>query len=202
VRRRRSGRVAGPGAAGQGRRQPVGAAMVIRQTTAPVASRITLIRPTPGRSNGSRSTWPPRPTTLAVRASTSSTAMWTVIHVILDDYAAHKHPSVRKWLARPPAGWSTSRRPRVPGGTSPRPSSPPPNVSNLGDNRAGDGHRDHHRLRARRPGAVRQRPLGGDDADRGVTARPTAPYALELVLRSSTSKEQAGPPFQRSCALQ
>jgi transposase len=25
-----------------------------------------------------------------------------VIHVILDNYAAHKHPNVRKWLARHP----------------------------------------------------------------------------------------------------
>ena len=38
-----------------------------------------------------------------------------VIHVILDNYAAHKHPNVRKWLARHPAGSSTSPRPRARG---------------------------------------------------------------------------------------
>ena len=35
-----------------------------------------------------------------------------VIHVILDNYAAHKHPNVRKWLTRHPP---PSRRPRAPG---------------------------------------------------------------------------------------
>jgi hypothetical protein len=38
-----------------------------------------------------------------------------VIHVILDNYAAHKHPNIRKWLARHPRWCSTSRRPRAPG---------------------------------------------------------------------------------------
>ena len=38
-----------------------------------------------------------------------------VIHAILDNYAAHKHPNVLKWLARHRVGPSTSRRPRVPG---------------------------------------------------------------------------------------
>jgi transposase len=36
-----------------------------------------------------------------------------VIHVILDNYAAHKHPKVHAWLTR--AGPSTSRRPPAPG---------------------------------------------------------------------------------------
>ena len=37
------------------------------------------------------------------------------IHVILDNYAAHKHEKVREWLARHPAGPSTSPPHRAPG---------------------------------------------------------------------------------------
>jgi hypothetical protein len=43
-----------------------------------------------------------------------------VIHVILDNYAAHKHPNVRKWLAGIRAGCSTSPRPRARGSTRSR----------------------------------------------------------------------------------
>ena len=38
-----------------------------------------------------------------------------VIHVILDNYAPHKHPKVRAWLDATRAGPSTSRRPRARG---------------------------------------------------------------------------------------
>ena len=37
------------------------------------------------------------------------------VHVILDNYAAHKHPKVSRWLDRHRASLSTSRRPRAPG---------------------------------------------------------------------------------------
>ncbi len=46
------------------------------------------------------------------------------VHAILDNYAAHKHPLVRRWLARHPPEHSTSRRPRPPGSTPSRASSP------------------------------------------------------------------------------
>ena len=37
------------------------------------------------------------------------------IHVVLDNYATHKHPKVRAWLSATTAGPSTSPRPRPPG---------------------------------------------------------------------------------------
>ena len=48
-----------------------------------------------------------------------------IVHVILDNYAAHKHPKVRR-LARPPSALrsSTSPRPPAPGSTPSRASSP------------------------------------------------------------------------------
>ena len=46
-----------------------------------------------------------------------------VIHVILDNYAAHKHPKVRAWLARHPRWVSTSPQPPPPGSTPSRASS-------------------------------------------------------------------------------
>jgi hypothetical protein len=50
-----------------------------------------------------------------------------LIHVVLDNYGAHKQAKMRRWLARHPR-WtfirSTSRRPRAPGATRSRPSSP------------------------------------------------------------------------------
>jgi hypothetical protein len=48
-----------------------------------------------------------------------------LIHVILDNYAAHKQPKVIAWLAATRASPSTSRRPRARGSTRSRPSSPP-----------------------------------------------------------------------------
>src|SRR6476660_3252102 len=47
-----------------------------------------------------------------------------IVHVILDNYAAHKHPKVRQWLHRHRASPSTSRRPRARGSTPSRGSSP------------------------------------------------------------------------------
>ena len=38
-----------------------------------------------------------------------------LVHAILDNYAAHKHPKVRAWLARHPGGCSISPPPRAPG---------------------------------------------------------------------------------------
>ena len=47
------------------------------------------------------------------------------VHVILDNYAAHKKDKVRAWLARHPrAGPSTSRQPRARGSMPSRASSP------------------------------------------------------------------------------
>ena len=46
------------------------------------------------------------------------------IHAVVDNYATHKHPKVQKWLARHPAGRSTSRLPRRPGSTPSKASSP------------------------------------------------------------------------------
>jgi transposase len=46
------------------------------------------------------------------------------VHTILDNYAAHKHPAVRRWLARHPAGPSTSPRHPPRGSTPSRGSSP------------------------------------------------------------------------------
>jgi hypothetical protein len=48
-----------------------------------------------------------------------------LVHAILDNYAAHKHPKVRAWLARHPRWTSTSHRPPVLGPTPSRPSSQP-----------------------------------------------------------------------------
>ena len=47
-----------------------------------------------------------------------------VIHAIVDNYATHKHPKVRQWLARIPAGRSISPRPQHPGSTRSKASSP------------------------------------------------------------------------------
>ena len=49
-----------------------------------------------------------------------------LVHVILDNYATHKHPKVMAWLERHKR-WSTSTtpRPQVPGSTRSRPSSRP-----------------------------------------------------------------------------
>ena len=47
-----------------------------------------------------------------------------VVHVILDNYAAHKHAKVRAGSSAIRAGPSTSRRPRAPGSTPSRASSP------------------------------------------------------------------------------
>jgi hypothetical protein len=38
-----------------------------------------------------------------------------VIHAILDNYGAHKHPNVLKWLARHPRWTFHFSRPRAPG---------------------------------------------------------------------------------------
>jgi transposase len=46
-----------------------------------------------------------------------------LIHAILDNYAAHKHPKSSGGSPAIPAGPSTSRRPRAPGSTPSRPSS-------------------------------------------------------------------------------
>jgi transposase len=47
------------------------------------------------------------------------------IHAIVDNYATHKHPKVRRWLARAtPVGRSTSRRRARPGSTPWKASSP------------------------------------------------------------------------------
>ena len=46
------------------------------------------------------------------------------IHVIVDNYATHKHPKVRAGLPAIPAGSSTSPRPPHPGSTPSRASSP------------------------------------------------------------------------------
>jgi transposase len=46
-----------------------------------------------------------------------------VIHVILDNYAAHKHPKVRAWLARHPRWVFHFTRLRPPGPMRLRPSS-------------------------------------------------------------------------------
>jgi len=46
------------------------------------------------------------------------------VHVILDNYAAHKHPKVSQWLARHRASPSTSHRPRARGSMQSKGSSP------------------------------------------------------------------------------
>jgi DDE superfamily endonuclease len=46
------------------------------------------------------------------------------IHAIIDNYAAHKHPTVRRWLARYPRWTFTSLRLRPHGSTPSRASSP------------------------------------------------------------------------------
>ena len=46
-----------------------------------------------------------------------------VIHVILDNYAAHKHANVRRWLTRHPR-WIFHFTPTPPGSTPSRPCSP------------------------------------------------------------------------------
>ena len=46
-----------------------------------------------------------------------------VVHAVVDNYATHKHPKVRAWLARHPAGPSTSRPPARLGSTRWRASS-------------------------------------------------------------------------------
>jgi len=48
-----------------------------------------------------------------------------VVHAILDNHVAHKYPTVQQWIARLNDGPSTSRRPRRPGSTPSRASSPP-----------------------------------------------------------------------------
>jgi len=48
-----------------------------------------------------------------------------VIHAIVDNYAAHKQPKVLKWLANHPRWVFDSRRPRPPGSTLSKASSPP-----------------------------------------------------------------------------
>jgi hypothetical protein len=53
-----------------------------------------------------------------------------VIHVILDNYAAHKHANVRRWLTRHPRWIFHFTRPHAPGSTPSRPCSPSsPNAS-------------------------------------------------------------------------
>ena len=47
-----------------------------------------------------------------------------IVHVILDNYAAHKHPKVQQWLDDTRASPSTSRRPPARGSTPSRASSP------------------------------------------------------------------------------
>ena len=46
------------------------------------------------------------------------------VHVVLDNYAAHKHPKVRAWLDRHQRFTSTSRQPRARGSMRSRASSP------------------------------------------------------------------------------
>src|SRR4051794_38261476 len=50
-----------------------------------------------------------------------------VIHAVVDNYATHKHPRVRRWVTR--AGPSTSPRPRRPGLTLLKASSPSSHAS-------------------------------------------------------------------------
>ena len=52
-----------------------------------------------------------------------------VIHAVVDNYATHKHPRVRRWLAVTRAGPSTSPRPRRPGLTPLKASSPSSHAS-------------------------------------------------------------------------
>ncbi len=47
-----------------------------------------------------------------------------IIHFILDNYAAHKHPKVRAWRTDTSASSFTSHRPHAPGSTPSRASSP------------------------------------------------------------------------------
>src|SRR5215471_1570076 len=47
-----------------------------------------------------------------------------LVYAILDNCAAHKHPKVRAWLARDPAGPFISPRPRALGPTPSEASSP------------------------------------------------------------------------------
>ena len=47
-----------------------------------------------------------------------------LIHAVVDNYATHKHPKVRRWLARHPRWTPTSPRPQHPGSTPSRASSP------------------------------------------------------------------------------
>jgi hypothetical protein len=37
------------------------------------------------------------------------------LHIVVDNYATHKHPSVESWLAKHPRITCTSPQPRVPG---------------------------------------------------------------------------------------
>jgi hypothetical protein len=48
-----------------------------------------------------------------------------IIHAIADNYATHKHPKVTDWLADHPRWSSISPRPRHPGSTPSKASSPP-----------------------------------------------------------------------------
>ena len=82
------------------------------------------------------------------------------IHAIVDNYATHKHPKVRQWLARIRAGPSTSPRPRRHGSTPSKASSP--------SSQAGAQAR---RLPIRRRPAGRHQPLRHRDKLRSQTLR-------------------------------